>query len=94
MDEIFEGILDVLFEAWFEPLWDFVFYSEDSPKWVRTMVYLLITQAVTVVLACIGLFAENIHEDGRVVLLVIAALWCIGTLLFGFYKLYCKKKKS
>ena len=82
MDDIIEAVLEIIIT----PLWDLLFQSRKVKNWIKTGIYLLFTQGITLFIAFVGLLSSYISQTGRWVIAGIAAVWCLITVIFGIYE--------
>lgn len=69
-----------------EYCFDITFGSTKVKSWIKTLLFILMTQAVTVVLAWISIdsYQKGI-TDGAVVAGIITVVWAIGMLIAAAY---------
>ena len=66
--------------------WDAFFYSKRINHWVKTLVYLMITQPITLLLLYIGFSCVTTDPVRGYICIALTAVWCIFTMSFVIYR--------
>lgn len=81
MELIGEFILEVILEG----IFGLTVKNPKAKTWVKTAVFLIISQLLTAALAWLTVDVWKAGNDGWIVVAIIAAVWSIGALIGAFY---------
>lgn len=76
-----EIIGEFIFELVLEGIFGLTVKNPRVKTWVKTVAFLIISQLFTAAFAWLTLQAWKTDNDGWIVVAIMAAAWCIGTVI-------------